>query len=63
MITLKKVIVETQHPSPFALSSHLSALIGHICGLKIGVRMGVFEGLGMQAEDCPKGSLVSDLQI
>lgn len=50
-ITLINVNVEMSHPSPLARSSHLSALSEQMCGSKTGVKMGYFEGLGIQMDD------------
>lgn len=50
--TLKKVVVETPHPSPLALSSQRSLLWGQMFCLKIGDNIGKVDGFGRQAEDC-----------
>lgn len=63
MSTLRNVIVETSQPNPLALSSHLSSLNEQICALKIGDKIGYFEWLGMQVEDCSSNLLAAMLEL
>ena len=50
--TLKNVVVETPHPSPFVLNSQRASLCGQTFSLKIGDNIGNVAVFGRQAEDC-----------